>query len=60
MTSSGMRMYSTERVSTNEFGGMMHSSPSASTRLLVSKFFGSTMVLKAFTKMRHSGAAFRS
>ncbi len=60
MVSSGMWRYSTDRVSTKLFGGMMQVSPSYSTRLLVSKSLGSTTVLKALTKMRHSGAARRS
>ena len=32
------------RASANEFGGMMHSSATTSTKLLGSKFFGSTIV----------------
>ena len=60
IVSSGIRRYSTERVSTKLLGGMMHSSPSWSIRLRVSKCLGSTTVLKALTKMRHSGAARRS
>src|SRR5690606_17475256 len=60
IVSSGMRRYSTDRVSTKLLGGMMHVSPSDSTRLRVSKCLGSTTVLKALTKIRHSGAARRS
>ncbi len=60
IVSSGIRRYSTERVSTKLLGGMMQVSPSWSTRLLVSKCLGSTTVLKALTKIRHSGAARRS
>src|SRR5690606_25974260 len=60
MVSSGMRRYSTDLVSTKLLGGMMQMSSFDSTRLRVSKFLGSTTVLKALTKMRHSGAARRS
>ncbi len=60
ITSSGIRRYSTERVNTKLFGGMMQTSPSACTRLNSSNALGSTTVLNAFTKIRHSGAARRS
>src|SRR4249919_4201966 len=42
--SRGMRKYSTVRASAKEFGGMMHTSDSMSTKLPESKCFGSTIV----------------
>src|SRR5690606_4003286 len=42
--SRGMRKYSTVRARANEFGGMMHTSDSMSTKLFGSKALGSTMV----------------
>ena len=40
----GMRKYSTVEASAKEFGGMMQTSPSMSTKLFLSKAFGSTIV----------------
>jgi len=42
--SRGMRKYSTVRARAKEFGGMMHSSASMSTKLFGSKCLGSTIV----------------
>jgi len=39
-----MRKYSTVRARAKEFGGMMHSSATTSTKLFGSKCLGSTMV----------------
>src|SRR5688572_4353614 len=52
----GIRKYSTVRASAKEFGGMRHSSPSKSTKLLGSKFFGSTIVELMFVKILNSRA----
>jgi len=41
----GMRKYSMVRASAKELGGITQQSPLKSTKLLESKFFGSTMVL---------------
>src|SRR5580704_16023104 len=52
----GMRKYSTDRPSANEFGGTMHTGPLNSTKDLASKFLGSTIVELTFVKMRKSSA----
>src|SRR6266545_802807 len=52
----GIRKYSTERASTNELGGTMHTSPANSTNDLGSKRFGSTTAERAFVKILNSGA----
>src|SRR5574338_895028 len=55
-TSRGIRKYSTERASANEFGGTMQTSPSNSTNDLGSKLLGSTIELRTLVKMRNSRA----
>src|ERR1700704_3948890 len=52
----GMRKYSTERASANEFGGTMHTSPVNSTNDFGSNCFGSTIADSAFVKILNSGA----
>src|SRR6202161_2678348 len=52
----GMRKYSTERASANEFGGTMQTSPLNSTKDFASKCFGSTIVEFTLVKMRNSSA----
>src|ERR1700756_3357569 len=52
----GMRKYSIERASANEFGGTMQTSPLNSTRERESKCFGSTMVELTLVKIRNSSA----
>ena len=51
-----MRKYSTVRASANEFGGMMQTSPSKSTKFFGSKFLGSTIVELMFVKILNSEA----
>src|SRR5580698_3178017 len=52
----GMRKYSTERPSANEFGGTMHTSPLYSTNDFESKCLGSTIDEFTLVKMRNSSA----
>src|SRR6478735_10087209 len=52
----GMRKNSTVRASAKEFGGMMHTSALMSTKLVGSKFFGSTMVELMLVKILNSRA----
>src|SRR5881409_3166887 len=52
----GIRKYSTERARAKLFGGTMQTSPSNSTKQLLSKFLGSTMELRTLVKMRNSRA----
>src|SRR6266849_2387260 len=52
----GIRKYSTDRASANEFGGMMHTSPLNSTNDFGSKCFGSTIVEFTLVKIRNSSA----
>ncbi len=50
----GIRKYSTVRASANEFGGMMQTSLTLSTKLLSSKFLGSTIAESMFVKILNS------
>src|SRR3990167_707639 len=50
----GMRKNSTVRASAKEFGGMMHTSPLKSTKLLGSNFLGSTIVELILVKILNS------
>src|SRR3989449_11324791 len=52
----GIRKYSTDRASANEFGGMIHTSPLNSTNDFGSKCFGSTIVEFTFVNIRNSSA----
>src|SRR5580765_4638867 len=52
----GMRKYSIERASANEFGGTRQTSPLNSTSERGSKFFGSTIVEFTLVKIRNSSA----
>src|SRR5208283_4091823 len=52
----GIRKYSTDRASANEFGGTMQTGPLNSTKDLSSKRLGSTIVEFTFVKMRNSSA----
>src|ERR1700758_402496 len=52
----GIRKYSIERASANEFGGTRQTCTLKSTSELGSKFFGSTMVELTLVKMRNSSA----
>src|SRR6266849_7881235 len=52
----GMRKYSTERPSANEFGGIKHTGPLNSTNERASKCLGSTIVELTLVKMRNSSA----
>src|SRR5204863_1867410 len=52
----GIRKYSTDLASANEFGGMMHTSPLNSTNDFGSNCFGSTIVEFTFVKIRNSSA----
>src|SRR5215831_3897740 len=52
----GIRKYSTDRASANEFGGTMHTSPSYSTKEFVSNCLGSTIELRTLVKIRNSRA----
>src|SRR5215831_8074583 len=52
----GIRKYSTDRASANEFGGTMQTSPSYSTNDFVSNCLGSTIELRTFVKIRNSRA----
>src|SRR6267154_4723801 len=52
----GIRKYSTDRASANEFGGIMHTSPLNSTNDFGSNCFGSTIVEFTFVKIRNSSA----
>src|ERR1700677_3810541 len=52
----GMRKYSTDRASANEFGGTMQTAPLNSTNDLSSKCLGSTIVEFTFVKIRNSSA----
>src|SRR5216683_199810 len=52
----GIRKYSTDRPSANEFGGIRQTAPLNSTSERGSKFFGSTMVEFTFVNMRNSSA----
>src|SRR5713226_1391296 len=52
----GIRKYSTDLASANEFGGMIQTSPLNSTSDRGSKFFGSTIVEFTFVKIRNSSA----
>src|SRR5687768_13249659 len=54
--SRGMRKNSTVRASANEFGGMMQTSDTTSTKLVGSKFFGSTIVELMLVKILNSRA----
>src|SRR5258708_19473911 len=56
ITFRGIRKYSTDRASANEFGGIMHTSPLNSTNDFGSKCFGSTIVEFTFVKIRNSSA----
>ena len=49
-----MRKYSTVLASAKEFGGMMQTSPTKSTKLFSSKALGSTMVELMFVKILNS------
>ncbi len=49
-----MRKYSTVRANAKLFGGMMHSSPTISTKLPESKCLGSTMVELMLVKTLNS------
>ena len=50
----GIRKYSTERASANEFGGTMQTSPSNSTKDFGSKSLGSTIEFRTLVKIRNS------
>jgi hypothetical protein len=52
----GMRKYSTDRASAKLLGGTMQTSPSNSTKQLLSKFFGSTIEFRTLVKIRNSRA----
>src|SRR5580704_3288725 len=52
----GIRKYSTERASANEFGGTMHTSPLNSTNDFGSKCFGSTIDEFTLVKILNSSA----
>ena len=52
----GIRKYSTDVASANEFGGTMQTSPLNSTNDLGSKCLGSTTADNAFVKILNSGA----
>src|SRR5580692_7286843 len=52
----GIRKYSTERASANEFGGTIQTSPLYSTSDRGSKCLGSTIVLFTLVKIRNSSA----
>src|SRR5437762_1667611 len=52
----GIRKYSTDLASANEFGGTMQTSPSNSTKDFGSNCLGSTMELRTLVKMRNSRA----
>src|ERR1700690_1483709 len=52
----GIRKYSTDRASANEFGGTMQTGPLISTNCLTAKCFGSTIVEFTFVKIRNSSA----
>src|SRR5919106_1014965 len=50
----GMRKYSTDRASANEFGGTMHTSPENSRNDRESKLLGSTTAESALVKILNS------
>src|ERR1700678_829263 len=52
----GIRKYSTERASANEFGGTIHTAPLNSTKDLGSKCFGSTIDELTLVKILNSSA----
>ena len=52
----GIRKYSTERASANEFGGTMQTSPSNSTNDFGSNVLGSTIEFSTLVKIRNSCA----
>src|SRR5579885_3334051 len=52
----GIRKYSTDRASANEFGGTMQTSPSYSTNDFGSNAFGSTIEFSTFVKILNSRA----
>ena len=53
-TDLGILKYSTVRARANEFGGIMHSSATTSTKLFESKFLGSTTEEKVLVKILNS------
>src|SRR5580700_1538771 len=56
----GIRKYSIERPSANEFGGIMHTGPRNSTNERLSKCFGSTTLEFTFVKMLNSSVTRKS